>query len=215
MKKECGIENPENLQRKKAIELGHIFQLDTKYSKAMDANYVDSGNKQIPYFMGCYGIGVSRTLATIYEKSLVRDEKGKPAISLPIGIAPYLLHIVASGEEREKNAECLYEVLKDHGVNTIYDDRKKESMGTKIGDWKVLGTPYVGILGNKINKDEIEVQNLATGENMTLKIVDLMKALEELEKDRKNNPNARLSDYTVQKQEKNEIIQLDKDACVR
>ncbi len=215
LKKECGIENPENLQRKKAIELGHIFQLDTKYSKAMDANYVDSGNKQIPYFMGCYGIGVSRTLATVYEKSLVKDKKGKQSISLPIGIAPYLLHIVASGEEREKNAECLYEVLKDHGINTIYDDRKKETMGAKIGDWKVLGTPYVGILGNKINKDEIEVQNLATGENMTLKIVDLMKALEELEKDRKNNPNARLSDYTVQKQEKNEIIQLDKDACVR
>ena len=202
LKEECGIENPEALQRKKAIELGHIFQLDTKYSNAMGANYIDSENRQVPYFMGCYGIGVSRTLATIYEKSLVRDEKGKPAISLPIGVAPYLLHIVASGEEREKTAECLYEVLKDHGIDTIYDDRKKESIGNKIGDWKVLGTPYIGILGNRINKDEIEVQNLATGESMTLKIVDLIKALKKLERDRKKNPNARLSDYVAQEQQK-------------
>lgn len=201
LKEECGIENPETLQKRKAIELGHIFQLDTKYSNVMGANYINSENKQIPYFMGCYGIGVSRTLATVYEKSLVRDEKGKPAISLPIGIAPYLLHIVASGKEREKTAECLYEVLKDHGIDSIYDDREKESMGTKLGDWKVLGTPYVGILGNRINKDEIEVQNLATGEKMTLKLVDLIKTLGRLEKDRRKNPNARLSDYVEQELE--------------
>ena len=202
LKDECGIENPESLQSKKAIELGHIFQLDKKYSQTMDANYINSENKPVPYYMGCYGIGVSRTLATIYEKSLVRDEKGNPAISLPVGLAPYLLHIVASGEEREKTAECMYEVLKNHGIDTILDDRKKESMGTKMGDWKVLGTPYVGILGNRVNKDEIEVQNLGTGEKMTLKIVELMKSLKKLEKDRKKNPNAKLSDYTAQEQQK-------------
>ena len=207
LRNECDIEDPEQLEAKKAIELGHIFQLDTKYSQKMDANYVNAQNESVPYFMGCYGIGISRTLATIYEKSLVRDEKGNAGISLPIGLAPYLLQIVASGEEKEKVAECLYEVLKNHRINTILDDRKKESMGTKMGDWKILGTPYVGILGNRIGKDEIEVQNLATNERMVLKIVDLIRALEKLEIDRKKNPEAKLSDYIEQERDTEERIE--------
>lgn len=202
LKDEYGIEDIRSLKKKKAIELGHIFQLGTKYSESMKANYVNEKGKPEPFYMGCYGIGVSRTLATIYEKSLIRDEKGNPGIALPANLAPYLLHIISKGEEKEKRAETLYEVLKDHGIGSILDDREEGSIGSKIRDCQILGTPYIGILGSRTKEDEIEVQVSATGEKMVLKTAELILALKKLERDRKKNPNARLEDYWDVKREK-------------
>ena len=201
LNKEYNIEDVSRLKEKKAIELGHIFQLGTKYSKTMKADYVREDGKRTPYYMGCYGIGVSRTLATIYEKSLIKDEKGNLGISLPINLAPYLLQIVAKGEEQEKYAESLYEVLKDHGIETILDDRKSESLGNKIKDCKILGTPYIGIIGNRTRKGEIEIENYATGEKMTIKMTNLVKGLEELDRNRKNSKNVKLSDFVKEEKE--------------
>lgn len=202
LRDEYGIKDMDTLKKKKAIELGHIFQLGTKYSESMQANYVDEKNQQNPFYMGCYGIGVSRTLATIYEKSLIRDEKGNPGISLPVNLAPYLLHIISKGEEKGKRAETLYEVLKEHNIESILDDREEGSIGSKIRDCQILGTPYIGILGDRTKEDEIEVQVSSTGEKKVLKMAELVSALKKLERDRKTNPNARLEDYWDVQQEK-------------
>ena len=195
LKNEYGIEDISKLKKKKAIELGHIFQLGTKYSDAMNANYVNKNGKEEPFYMGCYGIGVSRTLATIYEKSLIRDERGNLGISLPVSVAPYLLQIVAQGEEKQKRAEALYEVLKNHGINSILDDREEGSLGSKIRDCQIFGTPYLGILGNRTKEDEIEVQVSSTGESKIIKTAQLVAILKKLDDNRKENPNAKLEDY--------------------
>lgn len=205
LKEEYGIEDSETLKKEKAIELGHIFQLGTKYSEPMKADYVDEKSQRNPFYMGCYGIGVSRTLATIYEKSLIRDEKGNLGISLPVNLAPYLLHIISKGEEKGKRAESLYEVLKDHGIETVLDDRGEGSIGSKIRDCQVLGTPYIGILGDRTKEDEIEVQVSATGEKRVIKTAELVSALKKLEKDRRINPKARLEDYWDIKREREKI----------
>ncbi len=78
LKDEYEIDDISTLKPRKAVELGHIFQLGKSYSETMKANYMDSDGKEKPFYMGCYGIGVSRTLATIYEKSIVKDKDGKP-----------------------------------------------------------------------------------------------------------------------------------------
>lgn len=78
LKTEYGIEDIDRLSTRKAIELGHIFQLGKNYSKSMEANFVDRDGTEKPFYMGCYGIGVSRTLATIYEKSIIRDKNNNP-----------------------------------------------------------------------------------------------------------------------------------------
>ncbi len=211
LKNEYGIEDISKLKKKKAIELGHIFQLGTKYSDAMKANYVNEKGQEVPFYMGCYGIGVSRTLATIYEKSLIRDERNNSGISLPVSIAPYLLQVIASDEEKQKRAEALYEVLKDHGINSILDDRKEGSLGSKIRDCQILGTPYLGILGNRTKEGEIEVQISATRESKVIKVAQLVAILKKLDDNRKKNPNAKLEDYwnIGEKKLDNNSIELD------
>ena len=195
LKKEYGINDIKNLKEKRAMELGHIFQLGTKYSNTMNATYTNEKGKQQPYYMGCYGIGISRTLGMIYEKSLVRDKKGKEGIVLPVNLAPYLLQIIAKGEEREKIAHVFYEVLKEHNVETIFDDRKDIALGKKVQDCKVLGTPYIAILGEKTKENEVEIENSLTGEKYIIKLADAVKLMERLEKEREKNVNAKLEDY--------------------
>ncbi len=202
LREEHGIEDISSLKKKKAIELGHIFQLGTKYSESMGANYIDEKSRSNPFYMGCYGIGVSRTLATIYEKSLIRDERGNLGISLPVNLAPYLLQIIAKGEEKEKRGEALYEVLKEHGVESILDDREGGSIGSKMRDCQILGTPYIGILTDRTKPDEIEIQISATGEKRIVKMAEAVSDLKKLEKDRKTNPRARLEDYFDEEREK-------------
>lgn len=195
LQEEYGIEDTDSLKEKKAIELGHIFQLGTKYSEPMKANYIDENGETNPFYMGCYGIGVSRTLATVYEKSLIRDEKGNVGISLPVNLAPYLVHIISKGEEKGKKAEAFYEVLKDYDIPSIIDDREGGSIGSKIRDCQILGTPYIAILGNRTKDDEIEIQVSATGEKRVLKAAELLLVLKKLDEERKTNPKARLEDY--------------------
>lgn len=211
LKNEYGIEDISKLKKKKAIELGHIFQLGTKYSDAMKANYVNEKGQEVPFYMGCYGIGVSRTLATIYEKSLIRDERDNLGISLPVSLAPYLLQIVANGKEKQKRAEALYEVLKNHEIDSILDDREEGSLGSKIRDSQILGTPYLGILGNRTKQDEIEIQISATGESRVIKVARLVSILKKLDYDRKKNPKAKLEDYwnIEEKKMDNNSIELD------
>lgn len=175
LQKEYGITDITKLKEKKSIEIGHIFQLGTKYSESMKAGFIDNDGKEKPYYMGCYGIGVTRLLAAIYEKSVIKDENGKVVgISLPKEIAPYKLQIIAKleNEEKAKDAYKLYEALDG---KAILDDRTAVSIGAKIKDCKILGTPYMAILGDKVEDGKVELENTLTGEKQ---IVTLEEAVE-------------------------------------
>lgn len=194
LQKEQGIENVGDLEARKAMELGHIFQLGTKYSVPMEGQFMNQNQQKSPYWMGCYGIGVSRTLGLVYERSLVRDERGNIGIALPVNLAPYTIQIVANGEEQQKRANALYEVLQNRGVETILDDREG-SLGSKIKDCKLLGTPYIAILGSRTKENEVEVEDSRTGEKYIVGAANLVRSLEKLEQARHSNSDAKLTDY--------------------
>ena len=177
LKNEYGIEDISELKPRKAVELGHIFQLGKSYSENMKASYKDSDGKEKPFYMGCYGIGVSRTLATIYEKSIVKDKEGNPiGISLPCNLAPYFIQIIpkAGNLEKEREAEELYRELTSKGVCTILDDRKDTTIGKSIKDALILGTPYLAILGDKVKSGEVEIESTKTGQKITMPMQDLL-----------------------------------------
>lgn len=208
---EYGIMNLSYLQPRKAIELGHIFQLGTKYSETMkNATFMNEDSKEQPYYMGCYGIGISRTLATIYERSILKDKSGKPqGIALPTYIAPYALQIISKGDSPIKvaEAEALYRVLSEHNVKIILDDRNEVSIGAKIKDAKVLGTPYLGLLGDRTKKGEIEVENTRTGEKVLISQCELAKQLIKFNQERIGNPDISLEDtIKFQPNQEKEIV---------
>lgn len=173
LKNEHGIENLDNISQRKAVELGHIFQLGDKYASTMDLTYTDKDGKSQYVMMGCYGIGVSRTLALIYENSAVVNEDGKfLGIALPKSLSPYLLYIVPKqdGGVCEETAKKVYEELTSRGVNVLYDDRSDASIGAKIKDSKVVGTPYMAVFGKTIENGVIELEDNRTGEKISIKL---------------------------------------------
>lgn len=177
LKNEHGIENLDNISQRKAVELGHIFQLGDKYASTMDLTYTDKDGKPQYVVMGCYGIGVSRTLALIYENSAVVSEDGKfLGIALPKSLSPYLLYIVPKqdGGECEKVAKEAYDALTARGVEVLYDDRGDASIGAKIKDSKVVGTPYVAVFGKTLENGVIDIEDNKTGEKVTVKIEEFV-----------------------------------------
>lgn len=177
LENEYGITDISKLQEKRTIELGHIFQLGTRYSEMMDANYTTKEGKAQNYYMGCYGIGVSRTVATIYENSAIKDETGKVVgISLPSEIAPYKLQIIPKMEndEKVKQANDMYAMLNKNGIGVILDDRQNVSMGAKIKDCKILGTPFMVVLGDKVEDGKVEIENTKTSEKKLIKVDEVL-----------------------------------------
>lgn len=177
LEKEYGITDITHLQEKKAIELGHIFQLGTRYSEIMNANFIDQDGKEKPYYMGCYGIGVSRALAAIYEASALKDAEGKVnGIALPINLAPYKIQIVPKieNDEKKKEAFALYDTLQKAGVGVILDDRENLSIGAKMKDCKVLGTPYMAVLGEKVENGKVELEDVRSGEKEIISMEELV-----------------------------------------
>ena len=167
LKEEYGIEDISNYKEIRTMELGHIFQLGTRYSEMMNGKYINQEGKEALYYMGCYGIGVSRTLAALYEQCLIKDEKWGPCgFSLPLRIAPFKLHIIPKVEDETKMkiAEDISKTLEMVGYGVIIDDRENISIGAKIKDAKILGTPYLLVLGDKQQGDTIEIENIKTGE---------------------------------------------------
>ena len=145
----CG--SPINIRR--GVEVGHIFKLGTKYSQAMGANYLDENGKSVPLVMGCYGIGVNRTVAAIIEQH--HDENG---IIWPMAVAPYKVIIMPANvknEEQMKMAEKIYEDLKSRGIDVLLDDRN-ERVGVKFKDSDLIGIPIRVTVGKKIVEDIVE-----------------------------------------------------------
>ena len=156
LKKEYNITDIANLNRLKAIELGHIFALGTKYSESMNVKYIDQNNQVKPFYMGCYGIGVSRVLGVIYENNTIKQNDEVVGFSLPLSVAPYYLYII-SNNDRTNEALELYETLENLNIPVIIDDTN-DSIGKKIRNAKVLGIPYIAILGNSTEVGNIELE---------------------------------------------------------
>ena len=180
LKEEYGIEDISGFKEIRTMELGHIFQLGTRYSEMMNGKYIDKEGKEKLYYMGCYGIGVSRTLAALYEQCLLKDKNENPCgFYIPEKIAPYKIQIIPKmdDEEKVKIANEIYNMLEENGVKTILDDRENINIGAKIKDCKVLGTPNVLVLGDRTDGENLEIENTKTGEKITVKKEKLVEKL--------------------------------------
>jgi len=159
----------EKLTIARGTEVGHIFKLGTKYSEAMKANFIDEDGKEKPFIMGCYGIGVTRTMASIVEQH--HDENG---IVWPLSVAPYHISVIAvnvKDEEQVKVANELYEQLVSMGIEALLDDRN-ERAGVKFKDSELMGIPMRVTVGKKIGDGEVEFK-LRDGEMEVIKISDV------------------------------------------
>ncbi|MEG0857492.1 MAG: proline--tRNA ligase [Terrisporobacter sp.] len=165
----------------RGTEVGHIFKLGTKYSEAMKATFIDESGKEKPFVMGCYGIGVTRTMASIIEQH--HDEYG---ITWPLGVAPYHVSIIpvnVKDEAQMEIAEKLYNELKSIGVDALLDNRN-ERAGVKFKDSELIGIPVRITVGKKIADGEIEFK-LRSEEVEVIKIEDVISKVKE--EFRKNN----------------------------
>ena len=178
LKEEYGIEDIFGFKEIRTMELGHIFQLGTRYSEMMNGKFTDKDGKEALYYMGCYGIGVSRTVAALYEQCLINDPKWGPCgFSLPEEIAPFKIQIIPKmdNEEKVKKAEEIYQKLSNAGIGAILDDRENINIGAKIKDAKVLGTPYILVIGDKQEGENLELENTKTGEKQVLTVEELLR----------------------------------------
>lgn len=159
---QCG----QPLKVTRGIEVGNIFQLGTKYSKPMNAVYLDADGKAKPYIMGCYGIGVTRTAAAAVEAH--HDEWG---IKWPLAIAPYHVIIVpvSTKDELQMNiATKIYEELLSQGIEAVLDDRD-ERPGVKFKDADLIGFPFRITVGKTIQEGNVEFVTRQTGEKIAIK----------------------------------------------
>src|SRR3989344_4906795 len=158
--------NEAALKAKKGIEVGNIFQLGFHYSSKMKgANFVDQKNVEKPYYMGCYGIGLARTLATVVES--YHDDRG---IVWPEAVAPYQVHLIGldlDDEKVSKEAEKIYKLLQSEGVEVLFDDRQAVSAGAKFADCDLIGIPYRVVISKKTT-EKIEVKKRSEKETKFL-----------------------------------------------
>ena len=154
----CGA----RMEKARGIEAGQVFKLFTKYSKAMNATFLDENGKEQPMYMGCYGIGVGRTMAACVEQSFDKD-----GIIWPVSIAPYEVLVVpvnAKDKESWDKAFEIYAALKKAGVEAVIDDRN-ERPGVKFKDADLIGYPLRVVVGPKtIKEGHLEGKARKTGE---------------------------------------------------
>lgn len=169
----CGAD----MYTKKGIEVGHIFKLGYKYTEAMNVTVLDQNGKAINPIMGCYGIGVTRTLAAVVEQH--NDENG---LVWPAAIAPFEVHLVGIGKSDEEKAkiEDVYESLKSDGLDVLYDDRKA-SPGFKFADADMMGYPVRITCGKSyFQNGELELKVRKSGESFKVTKEGLSAKVKEL-----------------------------------
>jgi prolyl-tRNA synthetase len=160
--KDLGVDKSKVIEAK-AVEVGNIFGLGTKFSDAFDLNYLDEKGEKQRVVMGSYGIGPARLMGTVVE--VLSDEKG---IVWPISIAPFRYHLVSlapEDEEVKKLGEEIYYALTEKGIEVLYDDRVGPSAGEKFNDSDLLGVPTRIVVSKKvIEKGMLEVKDRKSGE---------------------------------------------------
>jgi prolyl-tRNA synthetase len=162
----------------RGIEVGHVFKLGTKYSKALNASYLDADGKEQIIFMGCYGIGIGRTVAAAIEQN--HDENG---IIFPLPIAPFHCSVVAINTKDSgvmAASEEIYMKLEQLGVEVLFDDRD-ERPGVKFKDYDLIGIPLRIVVGSKgLAENKVEVKIRATGEVLSLPIEEALATVQRL-----------------------------------
>jgi prolyl-tRNA synthetase len=170
----CG----EETRLDKGIEVGHTFKLGTKYSKVMGATFLDDQGREKEIVMGCYGIGVGRTVAAAIEQYY--DQNG---IIFPMPIAPFqvlILPVNIKMELLKETAEQLYQTLSDNSIEVLYDDRE-ETPGVKFKDADLIGIPLRVTLGEKnLKKGLVEIKKRRTGEIFLVKKEEVLSKIKEM-----------------------------------
>jgi prolyl-tRNA synthetase len=153
----------------RGIEIGHIFQLGTKYAEALDLKVLDENGKQRVVTMGSYGVGVSRAVAAVAEQTV--DDLG---LCWPRAIAPADVHIVATGKDALafEEADRIATELSAQGVEVLIDDRPKVSPGVKFKDAELLGLPTIVVVGKGLAEGTIEIRDRRSGDGRAVAVAD-------------------------------------------
>ena len=180
--KEIKLENPicpnckgTEFEEKKAVEVGNIFKLGTKYSLPFDLKFKDKDGLEKPVIMGCFGIGLSRLMGTVVEVS--HDEKG---IIWPKAVAPFSVHLIGVGDNKKIKvmAEKIYNILQKEKIEVLYDDRQDKSVGEKFAEADLIGIPYRIIISEKTLKtNSVEVKERGKNGVKLVKISQLLKSI--------------------------------------
>lgn len=171
---ECTTEDGQKLIEGKGIEVGNIFQLGTHYSTKMaKAVFTDSDGKEKPFYMGCYGIGVGRTMGTVAE--VFNDDKG---LMWPKAIAPYHVHMISIGDVAD-DAQKIYDELTAKGIEVLYDDRDDRA-GVKLNDADLIGIPLRLVISSRtLEKQSVEWKERSEKEAKSVMLEDVVKLVEE------------------------------------
>ena len=173
----CG----EELDVFKAIELGHIFKLGTKYTEALGATFLNENGKENPIVMGSYGIGVERVLACYVEQNF--DEKG---IVWDEHLRPFDIHLLGLNMKKEpviKASEEIYSKLKEAGYDVLFDDRNSVQAGVKFNDADLIGVPVQLIVGERgLKENKVEVKIRKTGERFNVELENILEEIKKLVK---------------------------------
>jgi len=179
LKHKCPSCENKKLTKEKAIEIGNIFKLKTKYSDAFNYKYIDESGKKKPVMMGCFGIGLSRVIGTVAE--VCHDDKG---IIWPKEIAPFTVHLIQLNtkdvEENNKiklTAEKIYKELRDNKIEVLFDDRDEAvRTGEKFADADLIGCPIRLVVSERsLSEDSVEVKKRAEDKKELVKIKDIIR----------------------------------------
>ena len=172
--KELGMEKSE-LEEAKAVEVGNIFPLGTRFSEALGLKFKDDSGKSLPVVMGSYGIGPARLMGTIVE--VLSDDKG---IVWPKGVAPFAVHLISLANGNADiiaEADRLYDVLKENDIEVLYDDRDARA-GEKFADSDLIGIPVRLVVSEKtFDAGSVEMTERETGKSKLVPESDLLKTL--------------------------------------
>ncbi|OGZ62426.1 MAG: hypothetical protein A3C58_03445 [Candidatus Staskawiczbacteria bacterium RIFCSPHIGHO2_02_FULL_34_10] len=180
--KEIKAENPKcpkcnntEFEEKKAIEVGNIFKMGTRFSVPFDLKFTDKDAHDKPVLMGCYGIGLGRLMGAIVEAS--HDDKG---IIWPKSVAPFLVHLIniENNPKVKKATQKIYIDCQKEGIEILYDDRENKTAGEKFGDSDLLGIPYRVVVSEKtLAKNSVEVKERGKAKIQLVKISQINKIL--------------------------------------
>jgi prolyl-tRNA synthetase len=163
------------LESARGIELGHIFQLGTKYAEALGLKVLDQNGKLQTVTMGSYGVGVSRAVACVAEGN--HDELG---LRWPREVSPVDVHVVATGKDVTRDPEVfakgeeITRALEAQGIEVLYDDRQKVSPGVKFKDSELIGVPTIVVIGKSLENGIVEIKDRATGERREVPVDDVV-----------------------------------------
>ncbi len=162
------------LSSARGIEMGHVFQLGTKYAEALDLKVLDQNGKLVTVVMGSYGVGVSRAVACVVEGN--HDESG---IIWPRELSPADVHIVVAGKDEALfvKAEEIARELEVQGLKVLVDDRKGVSPGVKFKDSELIGIPTILVIGRGLATGTVEIKDRRSGERREVAVDDVVAAL--------------------------------------